>query len=84
MRVRAAEHGHVQGAGGDPVGDIAAPAQQELRVLDPADRLAHPAPLAGVVTDGGSVGAVGGGHEATSFVGRIRAAAPITASVMNW
>ena len=84
MRVRAAQHGGVQGAGGDPVGDVAAPAEQELRVLDAADRLAHPAPLGGVVTDRGSVGAVDGGHEATSFVARIRAAAPITASVMNW
>ena len=85
VRVRAAQHGGVQGAGGDPVGDVAAPAEQELRVLDAADRLAHPAPLGGVVADGGRGGGpVDGGHEATSFVARIRAAAPITASVMNW
>ena len=85
VRVRAAQHGRVQGARGDPVGDVAAPAQQELRVLDAADRLADPAPLGGLVADGGrSVRAVNGGHEATSFVARIRAAAPMTASVMNW
>ena len=85
VRVRAAQHGGVQGAGGDPVGDVTAPAEQELRVFDPADGLAHPAPLGGVVTDRGSGGGpVDGGHEATSSVARIRAAAPITASVMNW
>ena len=85
VRVRAAQHGGVQGAGGDPVGDVAAAAEQELRVLDAADRLADPAPLGGVVADGGRGGGpVDGGHEATSFVARIRAAAAITASVMNW
>ena len=85
VRVRAAQHGRVQGAGGDPVGDVAAAAEQELRVLDAADRLAHPAPLGGLVADGGRGGGpVDGGHEAVSFVVRIRAAAAITASVMNW
>ena len=85
VRVRAAQHGRVQSAGGDPVGDVAAAAEQELRVLDAADRLADPAPFAGLVADGGRGGGpVDGGHEAVSFVARIRAAAAITASVMNW
>ena len=86
--VRAAQHGGVQGARGDPVGDVAAPAEQELRVLDPADGLAHPAPA--WRSGRGRAGApgvawFGGGHGATpSLVARIRAAALITASVMNW
>ena len=85
VRVRAAQHGGVQGARGDPVGDVAAPAEQELRVLDAADGLAHPGPLGGVVADRRGASAVGSGHgAASSLVARIRAAALITASVMNW
>ena len=39
--------------------------------------------LSGVVTDRGGCRAAGGGHDATSFVSRIRAAAASTASAMN-
>ena len=62
------------------------PAEQELRVLDAADGLAHPAPLGGVVADrrGAGGGLICGGHGTTSLVARIRAAAASTASVMNW
>ena len=59
-------------------------AAQELRVLDAADGPADPAPLGGVVPDRGSGRrAAAGGHGATSFGSRIRAAAASTASAMN-
>jgi hypothetical protein len=87
VRVRATQHGGVQGARRDPVGDVAAAAEQELPVLDAADRLADPAPLGRVVADrrgAGGPGLIHGSHEAASSLVRIRPAAATTASVMNW
>ena len=87
VRERAAQDGGVQGARGDPVGDVAAPAEQELRVLDPADGLAHPAPLAEWSRTGGAPGRWPDSRRSRGdllAVARIRAAALITASVMNW